>query len=1138
MKAARRWLVGGLSLLLLVAIVGASAVWWVVATETGTRWLLGRVLEYVPADVEVRELSGTLWQGVRLEHVAYTDAGRRVDLTGLDLEVGWSGTSPNRVAISRLATERLTVVSLAEAVPESEPLHLDIQPLPIRIVVERIDIDLADIDGAGATGISIRDVDVDGLEAKVASAIVTVDVYDLQLDGLEAELRDAIPLRTGFSWKATDSNWSGAGELDGSLRGVELEHDLYGDYPMRSTGTVDLSDPAEPTIDIVSSFREWRYEEWIATDGTVRLRGGLQDYRSELTVSVTDGSLISAPIRGEVRGNESGLTSLDLTADIFDGSVRVGGSALWSPALSANLTVAGTNIDLSSLTGGFTTDLDWDLRLAATGTENFSLDIRRLAGSYNDEPVTASGMVSRDREQWRCRGCDAAIGNNLLKADMSLTNRRLDGTIDIDAPSMQQLHPEIAGALQAAGTLGGSVDLPALSGNLTARELVIQGWSIAALTIDTRSVTTESVDVVIELDSLANDGRSLGSGDFRVTGPLDELNVASRWSIGDIRVEYAGSVTRNEDVITGRLSSGLVAQTDTGEWALSEPVSFILTPAGVKVDRAEWSNGDTRLEIGRIVSGTDSLSVDLALSAAPLRWLDLRTPPEVTFDGLVDAVLGVQQSAGQWSGQFQWRQRETVLHVDDGQGDQFAVAVPIAEVDASLGTSGATLRARLEADGDTKVDFDATASGLSPEAVIDARLRASGREWDWLSAFIPEIEEIVGLVQVDFNASGRVDDPQINGQLQLTDGALVLPAFNVPITDINGRVSGNSSGALTMSGEARAGSGNLSFTGTITELISKAPRLAIEVRGDDATVLDWPDYVLVVSPDLSLSGEGDQYTIAGRVRLDRAEILVRELPEGAVTPSDDVSVVGREEAGIRTTQLTGEFDLELAESVHVRAFGLDTRLEGKLRIALPVDRDPRANGELSLVGGFFEMYGQRLEIERGTMLFSGALDNPFVDVRVVRSIDGAEGTIKVGANITGRAAALTSTLYSEPTMSEAEVLSYLVTGRSLNQAGSADGQLMSDAAISLGLRQAAGITNQIGQAVGLDELTLEGSNQDAAQLVAGKQISKKLYARYRYGVFSSIGELLLRYGLSESLSIELGTGEFQSIDIQYAVERE
>jgi translocation and assembly module TamB len=1137
-KAVRWWLLGGLSLLLLVVIVGASTVWWAVATESGTRWLLGQIFDSVPEEIEVRELSGTLWHGVRLEHVAYLDAERRVELSGLDLEVGWSGTSLNQVAISRFSTERLTIVSLAASAPEPEPLDLDFAPLPIRISVQTIDIGLAEIDGVVASDITIRDLDVDSLNAKVASAAATVDVYNIQLAGLEVELRDDVPLSTGFSWRATDSNWAGAGELDGSLRGVELTHDLYGEYPMRSTGTVDLSEPAGPTIDVVSSFEEWRYEDWVATDGTVRLRGAVKDYQSDLAVSVTDGGLMSAQVRGEVRGNESGLTAVDLTADIFDGSARVSGSVLWSPALSADLIVAGTDMDLSSLTGGFTTNLDWDLRVAAAGTENFSMEIRRLAGSYNDQPVLASGTVSRDGALWRCQGCDAAIGNNLLMADMSLTNRRLNGAIDIDAPSLQQLHPEVAGALKAAGTLSGSIDLPTLSGDLAARELGVQGWSIAALTIDTRSVTTESVDVVIELDGLANDGLLLGGGNFQITGPLDQLNVESQWSTGDIHVEYAAILTRNDDVITGRLSSGLVEQSDTGKWVLAEPVNFIATPAGVTVDNALWSNGDTRLAIDRIASGADSLAVDIELIAAPLHWLDMRTPSEVTFDGFVDAVLSLQQNAGDWSGQFKWQQRQTVLHIDDGDGDPFAIAVTIAEAEASLGAAGATLRARLEADGDTKVDLDAKASDLSREATIGARLTASGHEWDWLSAFVPGIEEVVGSVQVDFKASGRVVDPQVNGELRLTNGALVLPAFNVPITDINGRVSGNSSGALTVSGEARAGNGNLFFAGTITDLISKEPRLAIEVRGDDATVLDWPDYALVVSPDLSLSGQGDQYKIAGRVRLDQAEILVRELPEGAVSPSDDVSVVGREDTGGRTTQLTGEFDLELADSVHVRAFGLDTKLEGELRIALPVDRDPRANGELSLVGGFFELYGQRLDIERGTMLFSGALDNPFVDVRVVRSIDSVEGTIKVGADIAGRADALTSTLYSEPAMSEAEVLSFLVTGRSLNQAGSASGKLMSDAAFSLGLAQAAVITNQIGQAVGLDELALEGSNQDATQLVAGKQISSNLYARYRYGVFSSLGELLLRYSLTESLSVELGTGEFQSIDIQYEIERE
>ena len=97
--------------------------------------------------------------------------------------------------------------------------------------------------------------------------------------------------------------------------------------------------------------------------------------------------------------------------------------------------------------------------------------------------------------------------------------------------------------------------------------------------------------------------------------------------------------------------------------------------------------------------------------------------------------------------------------------------------------------------------------------------------------------------------------------------------------------------------------------------------------------------------------------------------------------------------------------------------------------------------------------------------------------------------------------------------------------------------MLSNAAFSLGLSQAALITNQIGRAVGLDELTV-GGNQNNTELIAGKQINARLYARYSYGVFQQLGTLLLRYRLSEHVSVEVGSGEHQSLDILYSITRE
>ncbi|MDH4071776.1 MAG: translocation/assembly module TamB domain-containing protein, partial [Gammaproteobacteria bacterium] len=166
------------------------------------------------------------------------------------------------------------------------------------------------------------------------------------------------------------------------------------------------------------------------------------------------------------------------------------------------------------------------------------------------------------------------------------------------------------------------------------------------------------------------------------------------------------------------------------------------------------------------------------------------------------------------------------------------------------------------------------------------------------------------------------------------------------------------------------------------------------------------------------------------------------------------------------------------------------------------------------------------------------LDDPIVDVRAVRRIEEFGSTIVAGIHLQGRAQNLTSTVYAEPTMSEADALSYLVIGRPLAQATDAEGNQLSNTAVNLGLRQAARITQQIGQTIGLDELTIIGGGGDSTALVAGKQVNDRLYARYAYNVFSRLGMILIRYRLTESLSLEAGAGEAQTIDILYSIDKE
>ena len=222
----------------------------------------------------------------------------------------------------------------------------------------------------------------------------------------------------------------------------------------------------------------------------------------------------------------------------------------------------------------------------------------------------------------------------------------------------------------------------------------------------------------------------------------------------------------------------------------------------------------------------------------------------------------------------------------------------------------------------------------------------------------------------------------------------------------------------------------------------------------------------------------------------------------------------------------------LSDDVALQGFGLTTELAGQLRLRQRRTTPLQGFGTLRLQDATYTAYGQKLDVSRGNLVFNGPLESPLLDFRAERNVD----SILVGIDIRGTPDALESSLFSSPSLPEAEVFSLLLTGRSLSSAGQAEGSAMADAAITLGLRQAFGVSSAIRDVVGLDTLTVVGSGRDG-RVLAGKQISPNLYLQYAYGVFDQLSTVLLRLKLNERLSLESSTGEDQSVDLIYSVGR-
>ena len=1120
---------------LLLMIIAAAAL--LLGTETGTRWALGQATRFVPGELVISEYRGTLLRGLHMREISYSYATVRVTAVDLFLKPDWLRSNPGRIALQQVSAEQIGYRNTSSKDSEPKPLAIAMPALPIDIttadlstrslqVGDRVISDLA-AQGVRMHGNRIR---ADRVSGEMAHVIANFSRLDTTLAG-------DVPMRADISWRLAQGSWSGKGSFAGSLAELGFDHEVAGTYPAVAEGKLFLLRLIDPQVDATVRFESWHFGKVNATAGVLHVAGTMKSYRVVLEAGVGDEQGRSAILSGEVSGNTEGLHAIDVLASGAAGRATARGTLAWRPAFSTDLAIQARGIDPAQLAGLKPGSLDSELRLTARSVNDFALQVDSLNGVYDRQPVIAKGGLTRNLDSWSCTACDVSFGPNRILVEGELGSDRLSATVNVDAPELSLLWPPLAGALTADASLAGSAAQPVFSGTASGSEIRWQSWALSSFAVTSRSSTRDKVDLDVDVDGLRRGESAFGGGSARLSGARDAIDSELQWKLGKVEVAAKGIIGLLEEGMVADIRSAGVTEPELGTWQLAAPARLAMTGESIDISPQQWENGESHLSVPKFRLAGEQMDIEATLVALSLGSLNGLLPENLGLSGQVDASLLLTRLDGQRSGSLTWNQRDTVLHIKPPREEAIDIRVPVVTANFQLAGDAAEGRAVLEVDPGIRASLDLATDGLANDSALRARFLFSGSEWDWVSAIFPEIDNFKGTITADASAVGTVGAPTLQGALHWQEGELAIPVLNLPLTEIQITVTGSSAGDAIMTGSAKAGRGKLTVDGSLADLLSDDRSFTVSLGGRKATILNWPDYRLIASPDLVVNGGHAGIKVSGTVAVDEANISVSELPEGAVSPSADVTVTGRTEVPKTRIPLSGEVELQLGDSVHVRAFGLDTRLEGDLRFKASKKREPRAEGELELVDGVFSAYGQELRIEHGTMTFTGPLDDPIINIRAVREVNGPDGTVIAGLELRGRAQNVSSSVFSRPAMSEADALSYLVIGRPLEEATVADGSMLSGTAYALGLTQAALITNQVGQNLGLDQLSVAGSNQSTTSLVAGKQVNSRLYVRYAYGVFTEIGNLLLRYRLSERLTIEAGTGESQSMDLLYMVEK-
>jgi translocation and assembly module TamB len=197
----------------------------------------------------------------------------------------------------------------------------------------------------------------------------------------------------------------------------------------------------------------------------------------------------------------------------------------------------------------------------------------------------------------------------------------------------------------------------------------------------------------------------------------------------------------------------------------------------------------------------------------------------------------------------------------------------------------------------------------------------------------------------------------------------------------------------------------------------------------------------------------------------------------------------------------------------------------------------RVTGTIAASDATFEAYGQRLTVERGIVNFQGPLADPGLNILALRK--GL--SVEAGVEVTGSAQHPSVRLVSTPTVPDFEKLSWIVLGRQPTDGG-VDTALLFNAAGSILGGQSGGITGQLKQSLGIDELSLRQGENKAGPAdnplsnqiaTIGKRLSSRAFLSYEQGITAAAGVTKLTYTLTPRVNVVTQAGVESAIDIFY-----
>ncbi len=585
------------------------------------------------------------------------------------------------------------------------------------------------------------------------------------------------------------------------------------------------------------------------------------------------------------------------------------------------------------------------------------------------------------------------------------------------------------------------------------------------------------------------------------------------------------------------------------------------------------------------------------ITGLPMAWAELFASPQLAgaalsgdlvFDGAWDAQLSdtlrVKASLVRSSGDITLQGEAA-----DSRSTKFAAGVRQASLtlETRPGDKDNQLSLALRWDSERAGTADALVStrlvkstegvwAWAADAPLRGQLRAQLPRIGVWSVLAPPGWRLRGTLAADVVISGTWAVPLFAGNIEANDLALRSVVDGIELG--NGRLRAQLDAAqgtrmkineFYLQGigslDKKTPGGSLTAQGQAA-WVDGQPQVLINAKLDKLRTSVRSDRQITLSGDLLARLDGALAQLTGKLQVDQAlillpdestpqlgdDVVVRAVPgpsesRRAIGGQEPVAAASPPKPGDPKRNLKIAVQIDLGQDFRVQGKGLDTRLAGLLTLTgdSPVVAGqpiftPRLVGTVNAVGGQYRAYGQRLDVEQGTLRFTGLLDNPILNILAIRPTT-SRADQRVGVQIQGNVLQPRIRLYAEPDLPDAEKLSWLVLGRP-SATGGAEAALLQQAALALlGSKNNAsgGMSGGLAAAIGLDELSYRGSASNAdgttreGAITLGKRFSRNFYAAYERSVSGAVGTLFVFFDVSQRVTLRGQAGEQSAVDLIY-----